>query len=181
MELVVSSILQNNIPHHEILVVGDVQHVWDSEVGRSVVHVVHNEDWEMQNWITRKKNFVFEQAQFEVVVILKDYLALTPRWYQAFKAFGTDWDVQMHQISTTSGERFLDWMHRHGDGSGAEPRAALPPRPAYFKRPQLADHANLFQGFPQLECAVRRLRAPPVRAKRMQGGILVTTGCRIVR
>ena len=59
-------------------------------------------------WITRKKNLITENAIYENIVYMHDYVALTPMWYDGFLSFGSDWDVCMTVI-TNGNDRYRDW------------------------------------------------------------------------
>ena len=79
VEIIVDSILCQNIPEFEIIVVGDVKDVWNIPI--SEVSVVRDEASNAKNHITRKKNIVLERARMDSVVVMKDYLKLGESWY----------------------------------------------------------------------------------------------------
>ena len=102
---IIDSIESNRIPEdsYEIIIVGP------SDVNRSNTKV-WNLQFERWGWITRKKNIIAEQSQFENLVLLHDYVAFKPNWYDTMCEFGNDWDVCMNRILNTDGKRFRDWI-----------------------------------------------------------------------
>lgn len=114
VEIIVDSITAQNIPMFEVIVVGDVNDVWDSDN----IRVLNDESVNMKNHITRKKNIIIELANMEIVVIMKDYLKLEEGWYAGLLKHG-DFDIVMNKIHDDSGVRYLDWIWENpvvGDG-----------------------------------------------------------------
>jgi hypothetical protein len=61
-------------------------------------------------WITKKKNMLIEQSQYENVVIMHDYFEFDKNWYKEFVKFGDEWDVCSNAQSLEDGRRhWLDW------------------------------------------------------------------------
>jgi hypothetical protein len=61
-------------------------------------------------WITRKKNIIVEEALFENVVIVHDYVLFTNDWYSGYQTFDEEWDVSMCKILNKDGVRWRDWI-----------------------------------------------------------------------
>lgn len=101
MEEVIQSIVQQNIPEYEIIIVGGTQ-----SYGHT--HIPFNEE-SHRGWITKKKNLVTQNAKYDIIVYLHDYIALNEGWYQGFLKFGDDWDVCMTQMVNVDGTRYRDW------------------------------------------------------------------------
>jgi len=61
-------------------------------------------------WITKKKNLIAEEALYDNICLMHDYVFLYKGWYENFKEFGEDWDVCMNIIQNRDGQRFRDWI-----------------------------------------------------------------------
>ena len=61
-------------------------------------------------WITRKKNALVMQAQFENICLLHDYVLLEKNWRAGFEEFGEDWEVAITPILNQDGSRSRDWL-----------------------------------------------------------------------
>jgi len=103
---VLASIDEMRIPEnkYEIVVIGGnpIEHL-------NLYHIPFDESIK-SNWITRKKNMVAENACFDNMVIIHDYVGFKPSWYENFVEFGDNWDVCMNRILNTDGRRFRDWV-----------------------------------------------------------------------
>lgn len=99
---VVQSIRQQNIPEHEIIVVGGSPTECDKQI-------LFNESAK-SGWITRKKNLITQNAKYENIVYLHDYVYLCSDWYQGFLQFGENWDVCMTRILNFDCTRYRDWV-----------------------------------------------------------------------
>jgi hypothetical protein len=60
-------------------------------------------------WITKKKNLITQNAKYENIVYLHDYIIFDENWYEGFLKFGDDFHVCMTKIINTDGSRFRDW------------------------------------------------------------------------
>ncbi len=60
-------------------------------------------------WITRKKNIITENAKFDNIVYMHDYIVFNENWYNGFLKFGDNFDVCMTPIQNADGSRFRDW------------------------------------------------------------------------
>ena len=142
IRMMCDSIRKQNIPNYEIIIAGgpfvsegrhslslhnrpDIIHVpFDEEATPEIPHISiegNNVDlfYEQNNikkggWITKKKNLMVEKAQYDNMVIVHDYCALMPGWYEGQLKYkeekGDDWDVQMNAIENIWGERSRDWV-----------------------------------------------------------------------
>ena len=61
-------------------------------------------------WITKKKNIITQNAKYENIVYMHDYMFFHPDWYKNFVTFGSDWDLCMNAIINTNNRRFRDWV-----------------------------------------------------------------------
>ena len=101
IEHIVNSIRNQKIPNYEIIIVGNSNVVVDKNI--SFDESVKN------RWITRKKNLITENAKYENIVYLHDYIIFEDGWYEGFLKFGNDFKVAMNVILNNDGARFRDW------------------------------------------------------------------------
>ena len=103
VEIVINSILSQNIPNFEIIVVGN------SNVKAENTRVIPFDETQRPMWITKKKNIITNEAKFDNIVYLHDYVFLSKNWYDGFLKFGNDFDVCMTKILNRDGSRYRDW------------------------------------------------------------------------
>ena len=100
---VIQSIESLCIPNYEILVVGD-----EGIIGDKVKIVDYDES--IQNmWITKKKNLITDNAQYDNIVYTHDYISFLPGWYRGFLEYGDDFEICMNTMLNNDGSRFADW------------------------------------------------------------------------
>lgn len=100
---IINSIEAQNIPEYEIIIVGTC----GCQRNRTRV-IPFNENLKYK-WITRKKNIITEQASYENIVYLHDYIILDLNWYKGFLLFGNDFKACMTPMVLPNGQRFRDW------------------------------------------------------------------------
>jgi hypothetical protein len=71
--------------------------------------LINFDDDDKPAWITKKKNLVAQNAKYENLCIMHDYIILNDNWLNGFKDF-YDWDVCMNPIYTIDNLRFRDWV-----------------------------------------------------------------------
>lgn len=59
--------------------------------------------------ISEKKNIITNEAKYENIVYLHDYISLTEDWYSGFLKFGDNFDICMTKIENTDFTRYRDW------------------------------------------------------------------------
>ena len=99
---ILDSIYHQNIPKFEIIIVGGENHM-----GLNLKHIPFNEK---KYKFTKKKNLITQEAKYENIVFMHDYIFLDYDWYKGFKKFGNDWDVCMNKIFNTDKSRYRDWV-----------------------------------------------------------------------
>jgi glycosyltransferase involved in cell wall biosynthesis len=110
------SIRNLNIPEYEILFVGGGDS--DGIDGQDIRKINFDEN-EKPKWITRKKNILVQEARYDNVVVMHDYHVFDPNWYEAFKSFGTDWDIcSCPQYLITGSRNPMDWSLWDKPGHG---------------------------------------------------------------
>ena len=92
------------VDDYEIIVVGG-----EDIDKKNVRHFTFDESIK-DMWITRKKNIIAEEAKYENLCMLHDYVALVPGWAASFEKFGSNWDVCMTPVINRDGQRFRDWI-----------------------------------------------------------------------
>ena len=102
------SIQKQNIPQYEIIVVGGNNQYENME---HVKHIDFDESIK-DAWITRKKNIITENATYNNIVYMHDYVGLDQDWYNGFLRFGEDWDICMTVIKNHArwDGRYRDWV-----------------------------------------------------------------------
>lgn len=80
----------------------------NNNFNNKVIHIPFNENIKPM-WITKKKNIITQEAKYENIVYLHDYIILKEDWYDGFIKFGNDFDVCMTKILNNDNTRFRDW------------------------------------------------------------------------
>lgn len=110
LDLIIESIVRESISEYEIIIVGGKDNIWNN----SHIHHIPFDESIIHNWITLKKNLITENAKYDVIVYMHDYVRLMPGWYKGFLQFdaekNSDWDLAMCKIQTHDGKRGMDWM-----------------------------------------------------------------------
>ena len=103
---IINSIEQQKIPenHYQVIIVGQC------EISRKNTKIIPFNEKIKPMWITRKKNIISQEARFENIAFLHDYVALCDGWYENFISFGDNWDVCMNPILNYDNTRFRDWL-----------------------------------------------------------------------
>jgi len=63
------------------------------------------------NWVTLKKNLIVQNAKFQHICLMHDYVALCENWFEGYQKFGYDWDVCMNPVRLDNGMRHRDWFY----------------------------------------------------------------------
>jgi glycosyltransferase involved in cell wall biosynthesis len=116
LQEIILSIRNLNIPDYEILFVGGGDS--DGIDGQDIRKINFDEN-EKPKWITRKKNILVQESRYDNVVVMHDYHIFDPNWYEAFKNFGTDWDIcSCPQYLITGSRNPMDWSLWDKPGHG---------------------------------------------------------------
>jgi len=111
---IIGSIILQAIPEFEIIVVGG-----ESQSNEALFRRIPFDETIHPGWITRKKNIITQEAKYNIVVYMHDYVALANKWWWTnFNNFSLDWDVCMHQILNKDGTRYRDWCTWDDDRFG---------------------------------------------------------------
>ena len=112
---VIESIINQNIPEYEIIVVGGSKDWYYDKVVNYLVNkipingIFFNEEASKPRWIKKKKNLITRNAKYDNIVYMHDYVCLENGWYEGYKKFGDDWDISMNIINNSDGSRYRDW------------------------------------------------------------------------
>jgi len=98
---VLQSIVDNNIEHFEIIVVGGVKKYHEFKI----THIEFDESIKPA-WITKKKNLITKFAKYEDIVYMHDYILLSNNWY---KYYNSNYDICCNRILNSDKTRFRDW------------------------------------------------------------------------
>lgn len=101
---IISRIESLNIPKHETVIVGNCK-----ELESEKIKVISFDETVKKWWITKKKNLVTENASFENIVYLHDYLIPDINWYEGWLKFGDKFVACMNAIKNIDGSRYRDW------------------------------------------------------------------------
>ena len=104
IKTIIRSIENNNIPNYEIIIVGN-----SKITNTQNIRVIEFCETEKPMWITRKKNIIIENANYESICFLHDYVKLNDDWYSGFLKFGNDYDWCVTKIFDNKGGRFRDY------------------------------------------------------------------------
>lgn len=104
----IESIISLKINNYEILIVGGSNNVLRIFPFSNIRHIPFNENIK-KNWISRKKNIIIDEAKFENIVFLHDYILLDKDWFIGFEKFGDNFIVCTNKIFNFDNSRFRDW------------------------------------------------------------------------
>jgi len=101
---IIDSIVKNNIPNYEIIIVGNTNIEETSNIKK-----IYFDENIRKDWITRKKNIIVNNAKYENIVLLHDYVTFVDGWYNGFLQFGNDFEFCITKIINNDGKRFRDY------------------------------------------------------------------------
>jgi hypothetical protein len=103
LDKIIDSIELLNIPNYEIIIIGNVV------TNRNNTKIINFDESIKSSWITKKKNLITKNAQYNNIVYLHDYFVFDKEWYSEFLNFGDDFHICMNQIINLNGDRYRDW------------------------------------------------------------------------
>ena len=104
IKIIIESIENNNIPNYEIIIVGNT-----SIQNTDIITIINFDETIKNGWITRKKNIIIQNAKYDNIVLLHDYIKLNLGWYVGFLKFGDNYDWCINPIFNSDGNRFRDY------------------------------------------------------------------------
>lgn len=102
LDIIIDSIELQNIPNYEIIIIGNVNII------RNNTTVIPFDESIYPGWITKKKNIITQNAKYENIVYMHDYVKLDNEWYNGFLLYGNEFDTISNKILNMKGERFRD-------------------------------------------------------------------------
>lgn len=104
IKCIINSIFENNIPNYEIIIIGN-----SKIVNTEKVKVINFNEKIKPGWITKKKNIIVLNSNYENIVLLHDYVMLSNNWYKGFLEYGNNFDWCISKIINKNGKRFRDY------------------------------------------------------------------------
>ncbi len=93
---------------YEILVVSESIRYHSRLIDKTVRFIPFDCE-DQSGWITKPKNLITEEAFYDNIVYMHDYVTLEEGWYEGFEESGDDWDVCMNVVNNLDGSRYRDW------------------------------------------------------------------------
>lgn len=112
VDKIILSIEKQNIPNYEIIIVGN-----SKIIGKNIKVIPFNENIK-NGWITLKKNIITNEAKYENIVYLHDYIIFMDGWYEGQIKSGNDFKIRMDKIIDINGLRYRDhciWPHNNNE------------------------------------------------------------------
>jgi len=111
----VTSIRDLKIPEYQIIIIGNQNVLGNSHhFQHGDIKLINFDESQREGWITRKKNIITDNASYENVVYMHDYILLKSDWYDGFKTFGDNFDVcvtKLHYLNEEQEDpRHRDWL-----------------------------------------------------------------------
>lgn len=106
LKSIIGSIENNDIPHYEIIIVGNSSL---SNNDYKNTKIINFDESVKKDWITRKKNIIIDEAIYENIVIIHDYIVFDKDWYKGFLLWGNNFEYCISPIKNLDGRRFRDY------------------------------------------------------------------------
>ncbi len=111
LNIILDSIISQNIEKYEIIIVGNNNLNLKAPIYKDVpIKQINFDESVKRAWITRKKNIICQEAKYENIVLMHDYIKLENGWYEGFKKYGNDFKFCVNQIKRIDGTRFRDYV-----------------------------------------------------------------------
>jgi hypothetical protein len=104
IEIIINSIRKQQISMYEIIIVGNSNVPIDKDI-----RILSFDETIKSSWITRKKNIIVQEARYENIVLLHDYVVFNEGWYKGFSQFGNDFSICVNKIQNLDGSRYNDF------------------------------------------------------------------------
>jgi hypothetical protein len=110
---IIDSIEIQNIPNYEIIIVGcnkTFNLISLNKLKRTNCICIPFDESIYKGWITKKKNLITQNAKYENIVYMHDYIVLDNNWYKGYLKNGNNFDVIINSIYNLDGTRYRDWI-----------------------------------------------------------------------
>jgi len=104
LDLIIKSIQKENIPEYEIIIVGHYENNLNNQI-----KIINFDENIKKGWITKKKNLITENAKYDNIVYMHDYIILEEGWYNGWLKYGENFKACMNMVKNLNGERYRDW------------------------------------------------------------------------
>jgi hypothetical protein len=106
----IDSIKKQNILNYEIIIVGNCDIPTDKNVT-----IINFDENQKNSWITKKKNLITYNANYENIVFSHDYFVFEDGWYEGQLLSGNDFEIRIDKIVNSDNTRYRDWVLWTGD------------------------------------------------------------------
>lgn len=103
INFIIDSVEKQNISNYEIIIIGNIN------VERENVITISFDETIKPMWITKKKNLITQNAKYENIVYMHDYVYLDDNWYNGYLKYGDNFKACMNIILNADGTRYRDW------------------------------------------------------------------------
>jgi len=98
--------ISREVPNAQLIIVGGSDNWQGMMDDYKFIDFHDRKGW---GWLTRKKNLIAQNAKYENICIMHDYVILEDGWYDAVKDFGDKWLTCMHCVLNANYVRYRDW------------------------------------------------------------------------
>ena len=88
---------------YEIIIIGGVF------IDHPRVRHIEFDESKKNGWVTRKKNILAQEASYENIAFMHDYIGLDRDWAAGFEILGDNWNIALTRVEDLKGRRFYDW------------------------------------------------------------------------
>lgn len=99
---IIESILNQNIKYFEIIIIGH------TNIKNENIKIIDFDENIKYSWITKKKNLITNNAKYDTIVYMHDYIIFDQNFYQELQST-ENFDVLIPRILNLDGNRFRDW------------------------------------------------------------------------
>lgn len=113
IDSIIDSIEEQKITNYEILIVGPAVSYRNNTRILFDVNTERHPERKHLGWITKKKNIIAQEAKYELIVFLHDYIKLLPGWYEGWRKFLDEtpqFEIGVNYVYTLEGPRHADWV-----------------------------------------------------------------------
>ena len=112
VERIIESIRSQNISSdkYEILIIGDPNQINMNFSGHDIRTIYFDDSLRDGRWLTRKKNILASESQYENLVFIHNYVIFNEGWYEGFNRFGNDFSVCVTPVFNFDGTKNYSWI-----------------------------------------------------------------------
>lgn len=110
---IIQSIENQKIYDYEIVICGGHEDSIANEFSNHKIKLVDFNEKEVCSWITKKKNLVFKNMKYDIIVLIHDYIYFNKGWHDGLMRYikeDNNWSALCNKILKMNGKRWrLDW------------------------------------------------------------------------